>query len=69
MTEDVADPVMPEYCGQGSANLTQPAFYVLSDNRSMLVGYASAAAGDKPNEALEDVFWALLNSKEFFFNH
>jgi hypothetical protein len=25
--------------------------------------------GDNPNEALEDVFWALLNSKEFFFNH
>jgi len=26
-------------------------------------------AGDNPTEVLEDVFWALLNSKEFFFNH
>ena len=50
MTEDVADPAMSEYCGQDGANMTQPAFYALSDNRSMLVGYASAAAGDKPNE-------------------
>jgi len=24
---------------------------------------------EKPNEALDDVFWALLNSKEFIFNH
>ncbi|MEO0474348.1 MAG: DUF1549 and DUF1553 domain-containing protein [Planctomycetota bacterium] len=24
---------------------------------------------EKQNEALEDVFWALLNSKEFIFNH
>ena len=50
MTEDVADPAMSEYCSQDGANMTQPAFYALSDNRSMLVGYASAAAGDKPNE-------------------
>ena len=27
------------------------------------------AASEKQNEALEDVFWALLNSKEFIFNH
>ncbi|MBX2852885.1 MAG: DUF1549 and DUF1553 domain-containing protein [Phycisphaeraceae bacterium] len=26
-------------------------------------------SGEKQNEALEDVFWALLNSKEFIFNH
>ncbi len=26
-------------------------------------------AGDKQRQALEDVFWALLNSKEFMFNH
>lgn len=26
-------------------------------------------SSEKQNEALEDVFWALLNSKEFIFNH
>ncbi|REJ86963.1 MAG: DUF1553 domain-containing protein [Planctomycetota bacterium] len=27
------------------------------------------AAADKPREVLHDVFWALLNSQEFLFNH
>lgn len=50
MTEDVTDPAMSEYCSQDGANLTRPAFCALSGNRSMLIGCASAAAGDKPNE-------------------
>ena len=36
--------------------------------RSALVKTVTEA-GDNPTEVLEDVFWALLNSKEFFFNH
>ena len=50
MTDDVTDAAMSEYGSQDGANLTQPAFYELSGNRSMLIGYSSAAAGDKPNE-------------------
>lgn len=30
---------------------------------------AAVRAREKPLEALEDVFWALLNAKEFVFNH
>jgi hypothetical protein len=29
----------------------------------------SRVHGEKPQEILEDVFWSILNSKEFFFNH
>jgi hypothetical protein len=28
-----------------------------------------ASAADQRPAALEDVFWALMNSKEFYFNH
>jgi hypothetical protein len=28
-----------------------------------------AASADQRQQALEDVFWALMNSKEFYFNH
>jgi hypothetical protein len=30
---------------------------------------ASLAEGDRPEEVYRDLFWALLNSKEFAFNH
>ena len=30
---------------------------------------AYVAAQDKPQPALEDVLWTLINSKEFMFNH
>jgi hypothetical protein len=33
------------------------------------LGKVIAAAGEDRRAALEDVFWALLSSREFLFNH
>jgi hypothetical protein len=30
---------------------------------------AIVAEQQNPQEALEDIFWSLLNSREFLFNH
>jgi hypothetical protein len=35
----------------------------------MLKYVESGGASDDPKKALSDVFWALLNSSEFLFNH
>lgn len=39
------------------------------DKELPAITQALATAGDNRQAALEDLFWALLNSKEFFFNH
>jgi len=48
--------------------LTAYARYPSDDERARLLGVL-AAAGDAPLEAWQDLAWALLNSKEFVFQH
>lgn len=43
-----------------------------ADEATQILAQVKAAAGDdkaKEEQALNDVFWAVLNSKEFMFNH
>ena len=37
--------------------------------REALVGELSAAKGDERRQAVEDVYWSVLTSREFLFNH
>jgi len=47
--------------------LTRP---VSASEKEKLIAYIEAADGEKIKEEIyEDIFWALLNSKEFIFNH
>lgn len=42
---------------------------VPKDKEKEAIHQTLAGAADQRQQALEDVFWALMNSKEFYFNH
>jgi serine/threonine protein phosphatase PrpC len=50
MTEYVVESAISGLSGQGGASLTQSIYCALGHDRTMLIGYASSAAGDKSNE-------------------
>ena len=39
------------------------------DKEWSAIQQAIAESADNRQAAIEDLFWALLNSKEFYFNH
>ena len=40
-----------------------------ADEMSSAVAYVGKVPDDRKRQALEDILWALINTKEFLFNH
>ncbi len=61
--------------GQNDADIIDELFLAAycrpptADERTKTTGYVTAAGAEKRQAALEDVLWAMLNSKEFSYNH
>ena len=53
----------------GSSTSTSAASPASRPRRSWRSSCPSSAEGTNQEQALQDVFWALLNSREFLFNH